>query len=143
MADKFSRFLQGVGMGILNPKGNLGDFRHAARLYTDYAFARAPRTKFSYHVYFDINKEAMRGSDWKFKHQVEAGMLVKSADLPKFTFDYELKNQYNKKKIIYKDIKYDPVSISLHDDNSGLMNAMMALYYGYYSPERFMGTLTE
>lgn len=141
MADKFTRFLQGVGMGILNPKGNLGDFRHAARLYTDYGMSRAPRTKFSYHVYFDIEKEAMRGSDWKFKHLVESGMLVKSADLPKFTYDYEFKNQYNKKKIIYKDIKYDPITVALHDDNAGIINSMMALYYGYYSPERFMGTL--
>ena len=138
MADKFSRFLQGVGMGILNPKGNLGDFRHAARLYNDYTFSRAPRTKFSYHVAFDIEKEAIRGSDWRFKHLVEAGMLVKSADLPKFTYEHDVKNQYNKKKIIYKDIKYDPINIVLHDDNAGIINSMMALYYGYYSPERFV-----
>jgi len=141
MADQFDRFLEGFGQGILNPKGNLGDARHAARLFTDYSMSRAPRTKFSYHIFFDIEKEAMRGSDWKFKHQLEAGMLVKSADLPKMTYDYDFKNQYNKKKIIYKDIKYDPISISLHDDNAGIVNAMMALYYGYYSPERFIGTI--
>lgn len=138
MADKFNRFLEGVGQGILNPKGNLGDFRHAARLYTDYTFSRAPRTKFSYHVAFDIEKEAVRGSDWRFKHIVEAGMLVKSVDLPKFTYDHDVKNQYNRKKIVYKDIKYEPITVTLHDDNAGIINSMMALYYGYYSPERFL-----
>ena len=53
MANKFTRFLSGAGSGILNPKGNLGDPRHASRMFVDDAFARAPRTKFLFHVFFE------------------------------------------------------------------------------------------
>lgn len=140
MADKFSRFLQGVGSGILNPKGNLGDARHAARLYTDHTFARAPRTKFMYYVYFELNPQAVRSASWKVRHQLEAGLLVKSADLPKISIEHEIKNMYNKKKIVYKDIKFEPLTIQLHDDNLGITNSLYALYYGYHSPERFLDT---
>jgi hypothetical protein len=142
MADKFTRFLQGVGSGLLNPKGNLGDARHAARLYTDHTFARAPRTKFMYYVYFELNAEAVRSASWKLRHQLEAGLLVKSADLPKITMEHEIKNMYNKKKVVYKDIKFEPLNLQLHDDNLGITNSLYALYYGYHSPERFLDTAT-
>lgn len=140
MADQFTRFLQGVGSGILNPKGNLGDARHAARLYTDHTFARAPRTKFMYYVYFELNPEAVRSASWLIRHQLEAGLLVKSADLPKISIEHEIKNMYNKKKIVYKDIKFEPLNLQLHDDNLGITNSLYALYYGYHSPERFLDT---
>ena len=140
MADQFTRFLQGVGNGILNPKGNLGDARHASRLYTDHTFARAPRTKFMYYVYFELNPQAVRSASWKLRHQLEAGLLVKSADLPKITMEHEIKNMYNKKKVVYKDIKFEPLNLQFHDDNLGITNSLYALYYGYHSPERFLTT---
>lgn len=135
MADKFTRFLTGTGQGLSNPKGNLGDARHAARLYVDNQFARAPRTKFLYHVAFDIDTTALQSSGFKEKTK-EISMLVKSADLPKITFDHDIKNQYNRKRVIYKDIKYEPLNIMFHDDNVGIINAMWAQYLSYYSPER-------
>ena len=49
MASKGLRQLVG---GLLNPKGNLGDFRHAARLFTDDSFRLLPKSKFLFHVYF-------------------------------------------------------------------------------------------
>jgi hypothetical protein len=136
MSDKFTRFLSGVGQGITNPKGNLGDFRHASRLFVNRVFELAPRTKFSFYVYFDIDKRAVQAPAFAEKHILEAGMLVKSADLPRFTFDTVTKNQYNRKKIIYRNINYDPITITLHDDNLGVTNALWALYYGYYSRDR-------
>lgn len=136
MADKFTRFLTGVGQGFTNPKGNMGDARHAARMFNDGAFARAPRSKFLFHVYFELNDAAMRSKNFKNKHKKEIGLLVKNATLPRFTFDTEVLNQYNKKKVIYKNISYEPIQIKFHDDNTGIVNALWALYYGYYSPER-------
>lgn len=136
MADKFTRFLSGVGEGILNPKGNLGDARHASRAFVDGAMARAPRTKFLYHVHFDINNEAMRNEEWRKKHGGEISILVKNATLPRFEFDSDVKNQYNRKKIIYKNINYNPVQIKFHDDSVGIVNSLWALYWGYYSAER-------
>jgi hypothetical protein len=37
---------------------------------------------------------------------------------------------------IYKQINYDPVTISMHDDSNAVINAMWALYYGYYVGDR-------
>ncbi len=136
MADQFTRFLTGVAQGLSNPKGNLGDFRHAARLYLDQQYARAPRTKFLYHVNFEINRPALNSTSFTNSGSV-IGMLVKQADLPKITLDHDIKNQYNRKKVIYKDLKYEPLNITFHDDSHGLVNAMWAQYLSFYSPERF------
>ena len=135
MANKFTRFLSGAGSGILNPKGNLGDPRHASRMFVDDAFARAPRTKFLFHVFFEINDKAINSS-FRSNHSNTIGMLVKSSTLPRFTFDTDVKNQYNRKKIVYKNINYDPLQITFHDDNTGITNALWAMYLSYYSPER-------
>jgi hypothetical protein len=135
MADKFTRFLTGVGQGLLNPKGNLGDARHAARLYVDNQFARAPRTKFLYHVAFDIAEPALLSKKFSNKRK-EVSLLVKGADLPRITIDHDIKNQYNRKRVIYKELKYEPLNINFHDDNIGIVNALWAQYLSYYSPER-------
>jgi len=138
MANKFTRFLSGVVNGALNPKGNMANWRHATRLFVDNNYALSPRTKFLFFVKFDINPEAAGATAWKTRHGEEVGMLVKSADLPKFNFDQVVKNQYNRKKIIYKQINYDPVNITLHDDNTGIVNALWALYYGTYVQDRLL-----
>jgi hypothetical protein len=96
----------------------------------------APRTKFNYYVRFELNKFAIRASEFINNHAEEIGLLVKTAELPKFTFDSVVKNQYNRKKILYKQINYDPVSLTFHDDAAGVINAMWAIYYGYYIGDR-------
>jgi hypothetical protein len=138
MANKFTRFLTGVFNGLLSPKGQMANWRHATRLFVDNQYALAPRTKFMFYVKFEINAMAAGATTWKLKHGDETGLLVKSADLPKFTFDQVVKNQYNRKKIIYKQINYDPVSITLHDDSTGVINAMWALYFGTYIQDRLL-----
>lgn len=136
MANKFTRFLTGVAEGILNPKGQQSNWRHATRLFIDDTMRLAPRTKFNYYVRFEMNKHALRAPAFKTEHQQEFGLLVKTAELPKFTFDSVIKNQYNRKKILYKMINYDPVNLTFHDDSAGVVNAMWALYYGYYIADR-------
>jgi len=130
MSNKFTRFLNTLPAG---PKGNVGDFRHAARIYVDNVFRLAPRFKFLYYIYFEIDNSAHQSQSFAaLKGDKEMSFLVKRADLPRFTFDTVTKNQYNRKKIIYKQINFDPINISFHDDNSGLMHALYSLYYGYY-----------
>ena len=136
MANYFTRFLTGVAEGILNPKGQQANWQHATRLFVDDTFRLAPRTKFLYYVRFELNKHAIRAPAFTNNHQEEVGLLVKAADLPKFNFDSVVKNQYNRKKIVYKQINYEPVNISLHDDNAGIVNALWAVYYGYYIADR-------
>jgi hypothetical protein len=136
MANKFTRFLTGVGEGLTRPKGGMADWRHATRLFIDDTMRLAPRTKYMFYVHFEFDKTASQSLAFTNKHSSEVGLLVKSADLPKYNFDSVVKNQYNRKKIVYKQINYDPVSINLHDDNAGIVNAMWALYYGYYIADR-------
>jgi len=136
MANYFTRFLTGVSEGLLNPKGQQSNWQHATRLFVDDTFRLAPRTKFLYYVRFDLNKHAIRSPQFSNEHEQEVGLLVKSADLPKFNFDSVVKNQYNRKKIVYKQINYEPVNLTMHDDNAGVINALWAIYYGYYIADR-------
>jgi hypothetical protein len=136
MANYFTRFLNGVGEGLLNPKGQHSNWQHATRLFIDDTMRLAPRTKFNYYVRFELNKHAIRAPSFTNNHQEEIGLLVKTAELPKFTFDSVVKNQYNRKKIVYKQINYDPVNITMHDDAAGVVNALWAVYYGYYIGDR-------
>lgn len=137
MANKFTRFLNGVGTGLTNPKGLVSNWQHATKLFVDDTFRLSPRTKFLFYARFEIDDTAHKAPAWtNKKHGQELGLLVKSADLPKYTFDTTVKNQYNRKKILYKQINYDAVNIALHDDSAGIVNAMWAIYYGYYIADR-------
>jgi hypothetical protein len=136
MANKFQRFLGDMAVGFLNPKGNMADYQHAARLYTDDTFRLAPKHKFLYYVVFNINPDALDNVGFKDRHKLELNYLVKSVDLPKYTLKTETLNQYNRKTSIYTAIQYEPVSLTLHDDNNGITNMLWALYYGYYIADR-------
>ncbi len=136
MANYFTRFLNGVAEGVLNPKGQQANWQHATRLFIDDTMRLAPRTKFNYYVRFELNKAAIRAPSFTNNHQEEVGLLVKTAELPKFSFDSVVKNQYNRKKIVYKGINYEPVNITMHDDAAGVINALWAVYYGYYIGDR-------
>lgn len=133
MANKLTPFLNNLAQGALNPKGNLGDFQHAARLYVDDAFKFAPKVKFLYHVAFNINPDASAIiPQLTSKHSNTINMLVKSVDLPKFDITTETKHAYNRKRVLQKRIDYSPCNITFHDDNFGLTTAMWEAYYRYY-----------
>ena len=130
MANKLNGFLDNVVSGALSPKGNLGDFSHAARLYVDDAHRLSPKHKFLYHVSFNLNPIAVRMIPQL--QTPEINMLVKGVDLPKFAISTTLKNQYNKKANLQTRIDYDPITINFHDDNYGQTTAMWEAYYRYY-----------
>ena len=111
MANLLKGFLDNLGKGVLNPKGNLGDFAHGARLYVDDSFRLAPKQKFLYHCVFNLDPSVSKISDPPIKnHQRELNMLVKNVDLPKYTIDMATVQQYNKKRKLQTRIAYDPVS---------------------------------
>jgi hypothetical protein len=132
MAKFFKNFLSNVGQGVTNPKGNLGDFAHASRLFVQSNYRLAPKQKFLYHCVFNINP-AVKG---KFQTLSTGGsainMLVKTVDLPKFKVSTDLAYQYNRKKQVHTKIEYDPVTVTFHDDNLGLTTGLWSSYYGYY-----------
>lgn len=136
MANVFTRFLTGVGDGLLVPKGGLADWRHATRLFIDNGYRLMPRSKFMFYVRFEINKEVLTSATFTNTHADEIGYLIKSTDLPKFKFETVTKNQYNRKHIIYKNFSYESISMKFHDDTAGVINALWALYMGTYVQDR-------
>lgn len=127
-----SPFVNQLINGVLNPKGNVADFRHAARLFQDNEFRLAPKSKFNYHVAFDINTQALKSLNFTFQHRNEINMLVKKCDLPKFTIDTETLNQYNRKKVVQTKVNYTPVNITFHDDRLGVTRQLWENYFAYY-----------
>lgn len=137
MANKFTRFLNGFANGLVgNTRGMPGDYQHAARLFVDDSMRLSPRTKFNYYVRFEIDATAHSGMGFTTKDSQDVGLLVKSTDLPSYSFQTETLNQYNRKKIIYKQITYEPLTMKFHDDSHGVTNALWAIYYGYYIRDR-------
>jgi len=145
MANKFTRYLSsfvggssGTGFvgGLTNPKGIVSDYRHGRRLFIDDTMRLAPRQKFQFYVQFELDKSVVRSTKFVDKHAQEIGYLVKTADLPRYNFNTVTKNQYNRKKILYTMINYDPINLVFHDDSAGIINAMWGLYYGYYIHDR-------
>lgn len=133
MANFLNGFLDGLVGGASNPKGNLGDYAHASRLYTDSASRLAPKTKFLYHVVFELDSNASKTlPQLTARHKNEINMLVKSVDLPKYTIDTTTKNMYNRKKNLQTAINYDPININFHDDNLGITTTLLEAYYRYY-----------
>ena len=126
-------FLDNVFSGALNPKGNLADYQHGARLYVDDSHRLSPKVKFLYHVSFNINSQAASIiPQLTQKHSNELNMLVKSVQLPAYNIQTDVKHQYNRKRVIQKRIDYQPINIVFHDDNFGVTTAMWEAYYRYY-----------
>jgi len=105
-------------------KYNLRDYRHASRFYADDHQARAPKYSFLYYVKFEINQRAAKGTLDK-----NIGMYVKKIDLPKFTVQTEMVNQYNRKTQINTKLTYNPITIDFHDDNADIINDLWYFYY--------------
>ena len=129
-------FFDNLLTGTLTPKGDLGDFRHAAYLYNTNNFRLAPKSKFLYHVVFEFTSQALTSSRFfpqlTNRHREEVNMLVKNVKLPEFEAQTETRNQYNRKKNFQTAIQYSPVDITMHDDNFGITTAMLEAYYRYY-----------
>lgn len=132
MASKDNSFLDQLLNGLLGPKGQLSTWAHASRTFQDDYFRLAPKSKFLYHIYFDINTSALKSLNLKYQHQSEMGLLVKSADLPRFTLKTQTLNQYNRKKIIMSDHEFQPINLKFHDDRSHIVNTLWQNYYSYY-----------
>lgn len=130
------KFLQAVTDTGIQVK----DYAHASRLYADNVFALAPKAGWLYYVVFDIEPSAITDQQWANQQRIsEVGMLVKSADLPKFSIATETVNQYNRKTVVQKGITYNPVGINLHDDQSNVVHNMWLNYYRYYYADSTWG----
>jgi len=128
MAGFFQNLLTDTAAGFF---GNdyVRDYTHAAKTFRTNSYQYAPKFKFLFHVYFEINpavysKGISQGANF--------GLAVKTIDLPKYTIDTATLNQYNRKRLVQTKIKYQPINIAFHDDNGNLVNDMWYNYYTYY-----------
>jgi len=101
-------------------------FNHAGKTFTANSYGNAGRYKFLFHVYFDINSTVTSVDPRNLSY------MVKNIDLPKFTIATKEMNQYNRKRYIQTEIKYNPVSIVFHDDNDAQIRDLWRAYYNYY-----------
>jgi hypothetical protein len=109
----------------------LRDYTHASKTFRTNSYQYSPKFKFLFHVYFDINKEYISAVQ-SFPEDSNFGLTVKNIQLPKYTFDTTIMNQYNRKRVVQTKINYDPVNISFHDDNGNLLRRLWYTYYTYY-----------
>lgn len=117
----YGQSLQNGGSGPI-----LRDYTHAAKTFLPNGYALTPKFKFLFHVFFDINPDAYSFTGLNY------GLLVKTVKLPSFNIDTSTLNQYNRKRIVQTKIKYNPVQVTLHDDNDNNVMHMWEAYYTYY-----------
>ena len=112
----------------------LRDYTHASKTFATNGYANSPRLKFLFHVYFTLDTVGipMLRNAFSSGENSTIGLLVKNIELPKFTIDTEILNQYNRKRVIQKKINYDPISVAFHDDGNDLIRTLWYNYYSYY-----------
>lgn len=129
MSNKFANF---IGQ-VFNSPYNMKDYAHASRLYVNDFYRLTPKVGFLYYVVFNINRNNNALiQNFIQQNGSEVGLLVKSADLPKFKMTTEGLNQYNKKTYVQSKIDYTPINISFHDDNNNTTSGLWNAYYHYY-----------
>ena len=115
----------------LSTGDNVRDFRHASKTFVDGNYRLAPKHRFLFHCTFGINPGL--GFSFSGSEQLEASFLVKSVDLPKYSYDLQTHNQYNRRRYTMNKINYEPVRLTFHDDNSDIIRNMWYAYYAYYN----------
>jgi len=120
----------------LTSEGDMHDYAHAARLFTDNYNRLMPKSQFLYHCYFEIDGTVQRLAGLaanlgflKSAPNTEVGMLVKAVNLPGISVQTQTFNQYGKKTNVQTRVDYQPVSFTFHDDNADVVNGMWQQYF--------------
>jgi hypothetical protein len=115
------------------PTGGLKDYSHAAKTFRSSGYDLAPRTKFLFYVYFNLNTNIPAVANLLSGGKSSTiGLTVKSAQLPSYAIDVSTMNQYNRKRLVQTKINYNPATIVFNDDHSDLVRNMWYQYYQYY-----------
>lgn len=112
----------------------LKDYTHASKTFRTNGYEFSPRTKFLFHVFFNINTGQIPSLQAAFGNSDIAtiGMMVKTAQLPSYAVSVDTMNQYNRKRLIQSKIEYNPVQIVFNDDQGDLIRNLWYNYYSYY-----------
>ena len=132
MADIFSDVVNFVGSTLkqtITPD-NVKDYSHASKLFVGDQYRLVPKNGFLFHVFIDLNVPLADPANPNSNREI--GLMVKSADLPKFTAETKTYNAYNRANIVQSKVKYDPVTIIFHDDSSNLIRNFWVSYFKHY-----------
>lgn len=115
----------------------LKDYTHASKTFRANGYELAPRYKFLYHVYFNLNTDPVTGIPklaevFNRADRDTMGLLVKNVQLPNYQIEVDTMNQYNRKRLIQKKIEYNPCQFTFHDDGSDLVRSLWYNYFAYY-----------
>jgi hypothetical protein len=115
------------------PGEGLRDYTHAAKTFRAGGYDLAPRNKFLFYVYFNLNTNIPAVANLISGGKSSTiGLTVKTAQLPGYQIDVNTMNQYNRKRLIQTKINYNPATIVFNDDHSDLIRNMWYQYYQYY-----------
>jgi len=119
--------LKGIGTGE-----TVRDFRHASKIFVDNNYELLPKPAFIFYVYFNINPQANITFAPNVTKKIEAGVLAKSVDLPKYRIDFKAYNAYNRKDNVQTKINYEPIQLVLHDDSANVVRDLWQSYMRHY-----------
>ena len=111
---------------------NLKDFAHASRLFVGGNYRLMPKTGFLFHAFIDVNAGMSSYDAANPNSNREIGLMVKQADLPKFTAETKTLHAYNRPNIVQTRIRYDPVTIVFHDDSANVVRNFWIKYFKHY-----------
>jgi hypothetical protein len=115
------------------PGEGLRDYTHASKTFRAGGYDLAPRNKFLFYVYFNLNTNIPAVANLTSGGKgATIGLAVKTAQLPAYTIDVDTMNQYNRKRLVQTKINYNPAQIVFHDDHNDLVRNMWYQYYQYY-----------
>lgn len=133
MSGIFQNLLKGAAEGLFG-SDYLRDYTHASKTFRTNSYQNAPKLKFLFHTYFEINPDA-----WKWQNidlsdinRTNFGLIVKNINLPSYTFSVDTMNQYNRKRVIQTKLRYEPITITFHDDHANNATRLWEGYYRYY-----------
>ncbi len=128
-----------------NPDVTVRDYQHAAATFAVNNNALLPKTKYWYHVFFQMNQAAYQQISQNLMNDTEdmvqfepsfnglsfLSPLIKSVKLPSIKFETKKHNQYNKWALNTTKVDYDPVTITMHNDASSFIEGFWYAYYQY------------
>ena len=127
--------LLGLGGG---KKFYMRDFKNAYKFRPD---TNPARQRFQGYVNFIFNRSLFSdlysdSGDASNEFRTTISSLVRTADLPSVSFKTEVKNSYNRKKIVNTGVEYEPVNITVFDTvgNEWLITLMKYFAYHYMDP---------
>lgn len=134
MADIFDTVADFAGRsaGSIFGNENLADYAHASRIFVGSNFRLNPKSSFLFHVFIDIDPALASNTTSDVIALTELGLMVKQADLPKYSIETKTYNSYNRPNIVQSKIKFDSITITFHDDNANIVRNFWYDYYRYY-----------